>query len=302
MNCLPDIYENVPDVYENEEEFFLAAPPSSEYPRCAIKPGSPRDVYCDALPYRYAAALDGSCSHLARAEEYSPINWSLPPQRHHDNGVSAGAGFVVSSAGNEEQGRHLDWNVPPLQIAMGHWSHHLQDPLINNGISKMDQLFSSHHHEGDIDVCLPASKHHSSTVLMVVVAPSPTTSPATMIEVAPGVHLPLRGADETLRAIEDDFYVPATCSCCTATIFCIQNANFVLCPDCRVVSRADVDDDACCCREANHPDDRNGGNSVTTTATNNSKSSKSVGLGFTMEELVQYQTEVVTRRAAALNS
>jgi hypothetical protein len=31
--------------------------------------------------------------------------------------------------------------------------------------------------------------------------------------------------------------MPAECICCESTIFCIQNADFVLCPDCRVVSR-----------------------------------------------------------------
>jgi len=56
------------------------------------------------------------------------------------------------------------------------------------------------------------------------------------IEVAPGQHLRLRGADETTQAIQDDFYIPCECSCCTKTILCIQDADYVLCPDCRVVS------------------------------------------------------------------
>jgi hypothetical protein len=63
-------------------------------------------------------------------------------------------------------------------------------------------------------------------------APSLTT-----IEIFPGVYVRLRGADETWKAIENDYYMPAECICCESTIFCIQNADYVLCPDCRVVSR-----------------------------------------------------------------
>jgi hypothetical protein len=66
--------------------------------------------------------------------------------------------------------------------------------------------------------------------------PQPPLSQPT-IEISPGVHVLLRGADETWKAIENDYYMPAECVCCESTIFCIQNADYVLCPDCRVVSR-----------------------------------------------------------------
>ncbi len=39
------------------------------------------------------------------------------------------------------------------------------------------------------------------------------------------------------KAIENDCYKTAECVCCESTIFCIQNADYVLCPECRVVSR-----------------------------------------------------------------
>jgi hypothetical protein len=60
-----------------------------------------------------------------------------------------------------------------------------------------------------------------------------------MIEISPGVNVRLRGADETEKAIEQDYYMPAECLCCQAIILCIQNAEHVLCPDCRVVSRVE---------------------------------------------------------------
>jgi hypothetical protein len=55
------------------------------------------------------------------------------------------------------------------------------------------------------------------------------------LEVSPGLHLQLRGADETWRAIQNDFYMPSECICCNLAIFCIQDADFVLCPGCKVV-------------------------------------------------------------------
>jgi hypothetical protein len=66
--------------------------------------------------------------------------------------------------------------------------------------------------------------------------PLPAPSLSQTIEIFPGVNVPLRGADETWKAIQNDYYMPAECICCKSTIFCIQNADYVLCPDCRVVS------------------------------------------------------------------
>jgi hypothetical protein len=87
------------------------------------------------------------------------------------------------------------------------------------------------------------------------------------VEVSPGVFFRLRGAEETWKAIHTDAYVPCSCICCEGTIFCIDDAVFVLCPLCDAVSPiqgilSDVGYD--------------GG----------------VGLGFTLEELGQWQQEI----------
>ena len=93
------------------------------------------------------------------------------------------------------------------------------------------------------------------------------------IEVSPGVFLRLRGAAETWRAIKRDFYMPCECSCCSLTIFCFQDANFVLCPDCLVVSP--MGDAAI--------DGTDGG----------------VGLGFKMESLAKWQADIESELRAA---
>jgi hypothetical protein len=56
------------------------------------------------------------------------------------------------------------------------------------------------------------------------------------IEISPGFRVRLRGADETWRAVENDFYMPTQCIACSITVFCIQDADYVVCPECRVVS------------------------------------------------------------------
>jgi hypothetical protein len=95
------------------------------------------------------------------------------------------------------------------------------------------------------------------------------SSSTTTIEVSPGEHLRLRGAEETWRAVQVDFYMPSECMCCTLTVFCIQDASFILCPACRVVSPM-VGASAGC----------QGG----------------VGLGFTMEDLAKWQQDIHSSR------
>jgi hypothetical protein len=90
-----------------------------------------------------------------------------------------------------------------------------------------------------------------------------------MIEISPGVQVRLRGASETWKAIEQDYYMPAECLCCQTTIFCIQNADYVLCPDCRVVSR--MESSSCLGM---------GG----------------VGLGFKYEDLANWQADILRNR------
>jgi hypothetical protein len=56
------------------------------------------------------------------------------------------------------------------------------------------------------------------------------------IEVYPGVFAPLRGAEETSRAFALQRFRDATCFDCSAKLRCIQDAEYVLCPKCKVIS------------------------------------------------------------------
>lgn len=96
---------------------------------------------------------------------------------------------------------------------------------------------------------------------------TPTTRPRTVhVEIAPGVSVRLRGSQETKACIARDFYIPTMCtSCLLDPVFCIMDANYVVCPECRVVQPLEGGADA------EYP----GG----------------VGLGFDADTLWQWQNE-----------
>jgi hypothetical protein len=130
-----------------------------------------------------------------------------------------------------------------------------------------------------VSPCKPSSYCDYSTASNVAAYPiqgvvpvkkTPPTSSSSNIEVAPGIFTRLRGAEETKMAIVDDFFMPCECPCCSQTIFCIQDADFVLCPDCRVI----------------HPMEGGAGDS----------GAGGVGLGFKMETLMSYQQQIMCHR------
>jgi hypothetical protein len=97
------------------------------------------------------------------------------------------------------------------------------------------------------------------------------------IEIMPGIRVPLRGAEETWNCIRQDFFLPVTCLACTTELCCIQDASYVLCPVCRVVS----------------PMDAGAGDFGSTVG---------VGLGFSFDELYQWQSEIFRRQQDATTS
>jgi hypothetical protein len=68
--------------------------------------------------------------------------------------------------------------------------------------------------------------------------PPPLDGCVAMVEIEPGVALPVRSAKETQLAIRDGFYKSLVCLYCTSSIGCILDADFVICPDCLCVNAA----------------------------------------------------------------
>eukprot|EP00977_Amphora_coffeiformis_P025331 scaffold19245_cov199-Amphora_coffeaeformis.AAC.26 len=99
----------------------------------------------------------------------------------------------------------------------------------------------------------------------------------TMIEIAPGIKSPLRGAKETWHCVENDNYIVTTCIDCRLDICCIADASFVLCPACKVVSPS------------------SSSSSLSGNATN-ADYDGGVGLGFTMQNLQEWQREILRQQ------
>ena len=135
-------------------------------------------------------------------------------------------------------------------------------------------------------------------------APTPTQFGATavetetkMIEITPGNMERLRDAQETVTAIQNDFYVPCTCVYCDITssspsynnnntsnprepIFCIQDAEYFLCPTCATINRLDVDHTS---------------SSFSFGRIGACHMLGGVGLGFTMKTLLEVQRDYVNK-------
>jgi hypothetical protein len=56
------------------------------------------------------------------------------------------------------------------------------------------------------------------------------------IQVSSGVHVPLRGFEETRECIVRDFCLLSTCLGWTVDVCFIQDANYVVCPVCQLLS------------------------------------------------------------------
>lgn len=56
------------------------------------------------------------------------------------------------------------------------------------------------------------------------------------IEVSPDYFLPLHGSADTMKALQHGRIARSCCFACQMQVYCTDEATFVLCPDCRVVS------------------------------------------------------------------
>jgi hypothetical protein len=61
------------------------------------------------------------------------------------------------------------------------------------------------------------------------------------IEISPGLFATIRGADETRNAIEQNFVIYPNCMSCNMNLTCIADADYVLCPECKVISPSGSD-------------------------------------------------------------
>ena len=56
------------------------------------------------------------------------------------------------------------------------------------------------------------------------------------IDLAPGIKTRLRSAKDTIAAIHNGFHTSLACFGCSLKIYCIADAQYVICPVCRIIS------------------------------------------------------------------
>jgi hypothetical protein len=85
-----------------------------------------------------------------------------------------------------------------------------------------------------------AAKKATTTVTTSVAGGSPLQPEEQLvIEISPGVTMPLRGATETWQAIQGGHVTVTTCSACQMELHCVDTAELVICPDCWVITSID---------------------------------------------------------------
>lgn len=116
----------------------------------------------------------------------------------------------------------------------------------------------------------PPQHHHHHPRQQPPVRQQQSKDTTIYVEIAPHVTARLRGARETWQCVKHDFFIPACCVSCRTNLFCIMDANFMICPVCKVVGPL----------QGGADQGYNGG----------------VGIGFTLTDLQAWQCEILARR------
>ena len=107
--------------------------------------------------------------------------------------------------------------------------------------SKSDELVMDAAGPQPLDPMEPASEEMEELDAKMPAKPVPTSN---WIEISPGVTAKLRGANETIRAVRENFFTKVTCWECDQAIFCILDCRWTICPNCRFVSPLEYEKDS----------------------------------------------------------
>lgn len=239
------------------------------------------------------SSTDGTTSMDNRAILYDPGDFGRAlRERDHSDRIQQDTGFDGQYFGWERGSRldderlsetHVQWRG--IQQARSSSSSIFENKTTNASTAKLDKKVTyesgldlkdtqrSIHPAGREDVTgltrtpgnIDSSCDPSSDICHGSAA-------AQQVQVAPGVYEVLRDASETWKAIQEDYYMPCICLHCRdqslSNIFTIQDARYVLCPHCKMVS----------------PIENTYGEQTTP--------AYGIGFGFTLEELVKCQIEI----------
>lgn len=210
-------------------------PPSTFGSRRHSMDNAPRNPL--NLPKNTSSSSSHRRGSLTSGMEYSASASSpsipLPPPRGRRSSMSAItrsdleiSPMVTIPASTGQQLRRS--SLSNLSIPRRRGSLLLAAPPLYNNLPQDDDNVDknttpdqhSHLHDSNSSMSLNSSIHSSSRPIL---------------EVAPGVFLPLRGADETRQAVKEDKFISHKCTECHRELFCIADAAQILCPACQYV-------------------------------------------------------------------
>ncbi|KAI2514324.1 hypothetical protein MHU86_217 [Fragilaria crotonensis] len=155
----------------------------------------------------------------------------------------------------------LEWRTPSTTLNSGsssHWENDDCEPTSSDHLLENDEFDNDFSRQDDEDVD-EASLHHDHNIAVLNTGTSTANHDnqeeddddtpifeRSLIELCPGVDLPLRGSLETQHAISRNFTVRVECINCTLQVNCIRDAQYILCPMCYCVSPLELSFNASC--------------------------------------------------------
>jgi len=165
-----------------------------------------------------------------------------PPQPHHPDSYGRGPGGPDDGYGGDPYGR----GPPPPGGPNPHYHHPQHHP---HG-PPPPQHYPSHDAPNPYYREQPYSPHLRPPPQSYPPPPPPPPPPRQqppnrpLLEVAPGLLMHLMGTDETMKAIQAGHITVTSCVVCGMDVHCHSDSEYVLCPDCRVVSPVNQLDNA----------------------------------------------------------
>uniref|UniRef100_A0A7S3DR05 Uncharacterized protein n=1 Tax=Entomoneis paludosa TaxID=265537 RepID=A0A7S3DR05_9STRA len=190
----------------------------------------------------------GGNPHHQQVESYPQLlaRQSSAPTRMRLTGEDCESSFVPARRRVISRSASMEDRSPLL----GHCSQQHQPqmpspPRHSNMIATTRESASLHddrYLDRNVPLRIPLDRPGSSSPLLAshqvpVMGPRPLQQPkVTMVEISPGVQVPLRGAQETQEYVRQGWITFFTCCVCSLDMFCIMDASFIMCPSCRVVN------------------------------------------------------------------
>lgn len=248
-----------------------------EYPRRRAVPSRSKS---SDHPRHHPDTLSDSC-HRATTVKPSPLALSMQQQQQQDAAATSTASLASRSAHARlvreqeelltQMNASLHSRQAPARRRPRARSHNSCDgvrPSRMNSTTRQSAGGQLRRQQKPRQSSAPQEVPHFTPEDYAKLLSSTADKEATHIEIAPGTTTPLLGAADTWKAVAHDNYVPTSCVGCNMEICCILSASCVLCPSCKTVSPLDCGD----------------------------ATAGSVGLGFTLDDLLTIQNEIMAHR------